>query len=305
MIQSMTAYGSARAENAAGALNVECRSVNGRFLDIHFRLPDDLRMMEGALRQIIAAYVARGKLELRVTVQRRARPALGVIDPELVSQLAHQLAEVRRSLPDARAPGLLELLQWSADDTVAEDPDVWSELCLQACHQAMAQLQQAREREGQRLADAMLANVAAMQAQVDTVATQLPQLEREQQERIAQRLRDALQAVSPEGFARIGGEELSARIAQEAALFSLRNDVAEELTRLRSHFQEVRSLLGAADARGNRKGSTGKRLDFLCQELNREANTLGSKAAGMDITRAAIDLKLLIEQLREQVQNIE
>ena len=310
MIHSMTAYGSARVDADPGSLSVECRSVNGRFLDVHLRVPDALRMLEGPLRQLVGEYVSRGKLELRVNLQTPSRRGLGGIDAGLLAHLADQLKVARRSIPDVAAPGLFELLQSHNEEDSEEDgAAAWMQPCLQAAHKAMAQLRAGQQREGERLATAMLALVDDMQALALEAETQMPRLEAEQQERIGRRLRDALLAASPQGFARIDGAELSARIAQEAALFSLRNDVAEELARLQSHFVELRHLLGDTTddttPPAKTRGSVGKRLDFLCQELNREANTLGSKAAGMDITRIAIDLKLLIEQLREQVQNIE
>ncbi|MDN5843155.1 MAG: DUF1732 domain-containing protein, partial [Alcaligenaceae bacterium] len=172
-----------------------------------------------------------------------------------------------------------------------------------AADRALAELQDARKREGTRLAEAMLQASKDIDKIVDQVEDALPEIIAEQQSRIAQRLRDALMAASPEGFAQISGTELSARIAQETAVFGLRTDVAEELTRLRSHVEELAHIL-TGDTSGV-KGSLGKRLDFLFQEMNREANTLGSKAAAMTVTQAAIDLKLLIEQMREQAQNIE
>jgi uncharacterized protein (TIGR00255 family) len=182
-------------------------------------------------------------------------------------------------------------------------------MCLEATDVALAELQAAREREGQRLAGIMLESASEVAAIVDQVERNLPAILAEHQEKLGNKLRDALQAASPEGYAQISGPELSARIAQEASLFSLRIDVAEELARLRSHIAELQHLLQSKEAAvqaGSRKsGSAGKRLDFLFQEMNREANTLGSKASALSVTRAAIDLKLLIEQMREQAQNIE
>lgn len=138
---------------------------------------------------------------------------------------------------------------------------------------------------------------------VELVEGHLPQLLAEHREKLATKLRESLEAAFPGGFAHISGAELTERVAQEAGLFALRIDVAEELSRLRSHLEELRHLLGEGGGKG--KGSAGKRLDFLFQEMNREANTLGSKAGSLEVTRAAMDLKLLIEQMREQAQNIE
>jgi uncharacterized protein (TIGR00255 family) len=201
------------------------------------------------------------------------------------------------------------LLNGSNGTSGTFDTEAWVALCLTATELALAELQAAREREGQRLADVMLNTAREAIAIVEQVERDLPAIQAEHQEKLGNKLRDALQAASPGGYAQISGPELSARIAQEASLFSLRIDVAEELARLRSHIAELEHLLQSKDAAlqaGSRKsGSAGKRLDFLFQEMNREANTLGSKASALSVTRAAIDLKLLIEQMREQAQNIE
>ena len=210
-------------------------------------------------------------------------------------------------IPDVQAPRLNELLA-GANGNEGLDPEVWTAMANEACTRALGDLQSARDREGQRLAQIMSECAQQMNTIVQEVEAGLPQVLEDHRQKLAQRLRDALLAASPEGFALISGEELSARIAQESSLFSLRIDVAEELARLRSHIAELDHILNGVDAsagRGQKSGSAGKRLDFLFQEMNREANTLGSKAGALTMTRAAIDLKLLIEQLREQAQNIE
>lgn len=312
MIHSMTAFGSARMESDQGSLAVEFRTVNSRFLDIQLRLPDDLRMVEGLVREHINRHIVRGKVDARLSYVRHAGPATDELDMVRLAHLDKQLALARTVMPDVVAPRLLELLSGPSDRGDSDlDATIWSEMCNQACLQALDQLQAARQREGQRLSAMMLASAQDMSAITDRVEQHLPTLTDAYHERISTRIRDVLASVSPEGFTQISGAELSARIAQEASLFSLRNDVAEELARLRSHLQELHHLLDEAPPEDDasksksRKSSVGKRLDFLCQEMNREANTLGSKAASLETTRAAIDLKLLIEQLREQAQNIE
>lgn len=315
MILSMTAFGSARAESEHGSLSIELRTVNSRFLDVNLRLPDDLRMLEGLVREQLNQVISRGKVDTRISYTRSSHAAPTTIDDEQLARVAEQLQSVRRLIPDVPAPRLADLVNDNSGGA-AFDPEAWSGMCKQACAQALEQLQAARQREGQRLAAAMLDSSQAMSTIVNAVEADLPALLASHQEKINTRLHDALMAASPEGFAQISGTELSARIAQEASLFALRIDVAEELTRLRSHITELNYLLNEGDtsvgtepatakASKARKGSTGKRLDFLFQEMNREANTLGSKAGNLDVTRAAIDLKLLIEQMREQAQNIE
>lgn len=313
MIHSMTAFGSARSESDAGVLTVEIRSVNNRFLDINLRLPDDLRLLESSLREQLDKCLLRGKVDVRLSYRLTQQDSSLTLDPDRLIHLAQQLQLARQHMPDIEAPRLLDLLTDGTGSEDAFDPEIWGPLSRQALGEALDQLQEARQREGQRLATFMLETAAQMLTIVEETGQRLPAILQAHQARIAQRLHDSLLQVSPDGFAQISGAELSARIAQEASLFSLRSDVAEELSRLRSHLQELSYLLGADDAArdkrpatgGKASASVGKRLDFLCQEMNREANTLGSKAADIDITRAAIDLKLLIEQIREQAQNIE
>ncbi len=310
MIRSMTAFGNARAESAQGSVTIEFRTVNSRFLDVNFRLPEDLRMTEGIIREKLAAAVTRGKVEIRVNYVRADTRATASLDPDYLAMLAAQLQAARRVIPDVPAPRLSELLNGpGATENAGFDPEIWTAMCLEATVQALAELQAAREREGQRLATMMDECAVQISAIVDQVEEQLPALLAEHQDKISNKLRDTLMAVSPGGFAQISGPELSARIAQESSLFSLRIDVAEELSRLRSHIAELQHLLSTGETLGRKdkknSGSAGKRLDFLFQEMNREANTLGSKASALSVTRAAIDLKLLIEQMREQAQNIE
>ncbi|TAL81869.1 MAG: YicC family protein [Candidimonas sp.] len=307
MIRSMTAFGSARAESPAGQVTLEFRSVNSRFLDLNFRIPEDLRMAEGIIREKLGQVVTRGKIDIRANYTRAKNDTVKTIDPVWIATVAAQLSAVRAFIPDIEAPRLSELLNGSnsADDTF--DPEAWTAMCIEASTQALNDLQANREREGARLAAMMLACSAQAAAIVTQVEQELPQLLADHQQKLGNKLREALEAANPGGFAHISGQELSARIAQEASLFALRIDVAEELSRLRSHIAELDHLLNTGEASASKKktGSIGKRLDFLFQEMNREANTLGSKASGLSITRAAIDLKLQIEQMREQAQNIE
>lgn len=308
MIRSMTAFGNARAVAPQGSITIEFRTVNSRFLDINFRLPEDLRMLEGLIREQLGLVVKRGKVDIRANYARSESQVRQAIDQQYLAGVAEQLEVARRVIPDIAAPRLMELLGGSTNNDSDFDPEVWSAIGLEATSQALAELQAAREREGQRLAQIMLECARNAALIVDQVESELPALLTEHQQKIANKLREALLAASPDGFAQISGAELSARIAQEASLFSLRIDIAEELARLRSHIAELEHLLGTGEASGKEKkssGSAGKRLDFLFQEMNREANTLGSKASALSVTRAAIDLKLLIEQMREQAQNIE
>ena len=312
MIRSMTAFGNARADLEQGSLALELRSVNSRYLDLYFRLPDELRHAETPLRELLTASLSRGKVEVRASYTRNAGTELARLDPAWLQHLAEQLQAARSVLPEVAPPRLAELFNWPGQrGNDALDPQVWGAACLQAAKEALAQLQEGREREGQRLAATMLECADGVARIVESVETHLPQLLADHREKLATKLRESVEAAFPGGFTHISGPELSERLAQEANLFALRIDVAEELARLRSHLEELRHLLGGGGkgkAKSDSKrggGSAGKRLDFLFQEMNREANTLGSKAGSMDVTRAAMDLKLLIEQMREQAQNIE
>ncbi|WP_459614115.1 YicC/YloC family endoribonuclease [Bordetella sp. 2513F-2] len=311
MIRSMTAFGNARADLEQGSLALELRSVNSRYLDLYFRLPDELRHVETPLRELLSANIARGKVEVRASFTRAASAELGALDPDWLRSLAAQLESARRIIPDVAPPRLAELYNWPGQRNAdALDPQAWGAACMQAARQALAQMHEARAREGERLAAMMRECADGVARIVDGVEAHLPQLLADHREKLASKLRETVENAFPGGFAHISGPELSERLAQEATLFALRIDVAEELSRLRSHLEELRHLLGddAAPGKGGsgkRGGSAGKRLDFLFQEMNREANTLGSKAGSLEVTRAAMDLKLLIEQMREQAQNIE
>ena len=310
MIRSMTAFGNARADLEQGTLAIELRSVNSRFLDLYFRLPDELRHVETPLRELLITNLARGKVEIRVSFTRAANADLSKLDPAWLDSLAEQLQAARRIIPDIASPRLAELFNWPGQrGNDALDPQIWGAACLQAAQQALTQLQEGREREGERLASMMRECADGVARVVDIVHAHLPQLLADHRERQGAKLRESVESAFPGGFTHISGAELSERLSQEANLFALRIDVAEELSRLRSHLEELRHLLsdggGKPTAGKKNAGSAGKRLDFLFQEMNREANTLGSKAGSMEVTRAAMDLKLLIEQMREQAQNIE
>ena len=309
MIRSMTAFGNARADLDSGSIALELRSVNSRYLDLYFRLPDELRHVETPLRELLTAGLERGKVEVRVSYTRHAGTELASLDPAWLDRVAEQLKVARQAMPDVAAPRLVELYNWPGQrGNDALDPLAWGAACLQAAKQALDQMQEARGREGARLAGMMRECADGVARIVAEVEILLPRLLTEHKAKLAAKLRESMDAAAPGGFAHISGPELSERLAQEATLFALRIDVAEELSRLRSHLEELQHLLsdGKGKPTGKRgNGSAGKRLDFLFQEMNREANTLGSKAGSLEVTRAAMDQKLLIEQMREQAQNIE
>lgn len=311
MILSMTAFGSGTARHDDTQLTIELRGVNSRFLDLHFKLPDEYRHTESRLRELLSARLLRGKVEIRLASQGARSDAARIPDMAALEALARQLAQVRSILPDTPAPRLQEVLQWLGGQAEQADPGEREQaqlaLTLEAAETALSQFVQAREREGARLAEVVMGCADTIATILDGLEPQLPGIQDDYRQKLQARLQESVAQAFPGGFAHIGGQELSERLASEANLFALRIDVAEEIARLRSHLAELRHLLqhGASeDARGKRT-SAGKRLDFLFQEMNREANTLGSKSGALIMTRAAMDLKLQIEQMREQAANFE
>ena len=288
----MTGYAVAARELAdgtlTGTLTVEIRAVNNRYLDIQFRLPEELRAVEPALRELLAARLSRGKIECRVSFAASATtPAAPELNQTMLQQLAALNAQVLKTFPQAGSLRAADVLRWpgmlGADTLPAE---ALRGACREATATALDEFTAARAREGAKLKDAILQHAAAIEQRVADVAPRLPAAIAAFQEKLSQRLREAL------------GNADDERIRQEIALYAGKIDVDEELTRLKTHMTELRRILGKG-------GAAGKRLDFLMQELNREANTLGSKAADIEITQVSMDLKLLIEQMREQIQNIE
>jgi uncharacterized protein (TIGR00255 family) len=286
MIQSMTGYAAASAESPFGTLAIELRSVNSRFLDLQFRVAEELRSAEPMLREQIAARIARGKVDCRLT--RAGAPAQSQqLNEGALQQLRALAASAAEAFPGATPLRVADVLRWPG--VLAEQqPDArrMRGVLEELCRRALDELCSARAREGVRLASALRERAAEMRRRIADVAPLVPEAVAAHRARLTERLREAMAE---------GSEE---RIRAEIALFAAKSDVDEEITRLGAHLDEVERVL----AKG---GAAGKRLDFLAQELNREANTLASKAAGLKLADCALELKLLIEQIREQVQNIE
>ena len=301
MIFSMTGFGMAESRTDFGSISIEIRSVNSRYLDLQFRLPDELRMIEQPLREHVSSKLKRGKVDIRASFTRAMPESSERLSPSVIVEAAETFARLKVHLPDIAAPTFADLWNWPTTARTHIEPIRWVAPALQACENALKQLQDTRAREGYRLSQVMR-EAADQAAQIATeLSTHLPTLLQNQRDKSAQKLRESLEQVFPEGFSQISGEELSARLATEASIYALRVDVSEELERLNSHIQELHHLL----TDGSQNQSLGKRLDFLFQEMNRESNTLGSKSGHLKMTRTALDLKLLIEQMREQAQNIE
>lgn len=301
-VYSMTGYASASAgagttvgseSSGTPAVTVEARSVNGRFLDLAFRLPDDLRGLEPALRDLLGAAFRRGKIEVRVSTHRDGEGAWPQPTPEQLNRLSRLESSVQGWLPQARGLSVGEVLSLCRQGAPAERLD---DSTLAAARRCIDALREARAREGERLVAMLGERIAQLRALAARAEPLLPQVVQRQQARFLERWTEAL-AGAP-GAASVPAQALQERALAEAAAFAIRIDVAEELNRLVAHLDEIERLLAAG-------GELGKRLDFLIQELHREANTMGSKSPAIELTAISVEMKVLVEQMREQVQNIE
>jgi uncharacterized protein (TIGR00255 family) len=288
MIYSMTGYAAVSEELPLGTLAVEVRSVNHRYLDIQFRLPDELRSFEPGMREMVAARLTRGKVECRVglTKSNTGNVAL-TLNTALFDQLLELDRHVRTRLPNAASLTVSDVIRWPGIvEAEAISLEQLREQTQSLLERALKEFSASRGREGEKLKGLLLDRVTRMEALVTTVKPRIPQLVNAYQERLAARLKDAMAELDED------------RVRQELILFAAKVDVEEELGRLTTHLGETRRIL-------QQGGAVGKRLDFLMQELNRESNTLGSKSVDIEVSQAAVELKVLIEQMREQVQNIE
>ena len=295
----MTGYAVATSESAAGTLTIEIKSVNSRFLDLQFRINDELRALEPDLRAAIMAAITRGKVEARLSFGRKVAGGSQVLNAALLADLARLQSEVGKHFADAATMSVAELLRWPG---VIEEAHVGQE-SLQADVAALtattvAAFVDSRRREGAALEAMLVARIDAMDAIVKRISPLIPQVIAQFQQKAIERMQDALGLAGHGTPVTLTRQEVLERIRQEVTLYGIRIDVSEELSRLSAHLNETRHIL-------KKGGQVGKRLDFMMQELNREANTLGAKAAVKELADASMELKLLIEQMREQVQNLE
>lgn len=276
----------------AARLGLEIRSVNSRFLDLSFRLGEELRAHEPALRELIAGRIKRGKVEVRGGVEGGAVETAREPSMATLQRLAAVQDTVKTWIPTAAALSVAEILRLaSAEGDTSHD---WGEGLQQIAAKALDDLVAAREREGARLAKMLLGHLGQLRTLADQAKPLVPQLVEQQRQKFLERWKEAMAL----GDGAATPEVAQDRALTEATAFAIRIDVAEELTRLAAHLEEIERLI-------KKGGEIGKRLDFLIQELHREANTLGSKSATLELTRISVDMKVLIEQMREQVQNIE
>lgn len=305
-VYSMTGYAQALADapapsvpdpapapRAGSGLAVDIRAVNSRFLDLAFRLPDELRGLEPALRELLVGRLKRGKVELRIATREGSETAWPQPQMEQLAALARLEGSVRNWLPQAAPLSVHEVLNWcrGGGSAVRSDDQV-----LALARTALDGLVDARAREGAKLVEILQSRIARLRELAAEAGPLLPQVVARQQQRFLERWQDALAAA--DGGGSIPADTLRDRALTEAASYAIRIDVAEELGRLNAHLDEIERLL-------KKGGELGKRLDFLIQELHREANTLGSKSAALELTQISVEMKVAIEQMREQVQNIE
>ena len=289
---SNTATGPSNKTLACGQLGLEIRSVNSRFLDLGFRLPDELRAHEPALRDLLTARLKRGKVEVRVSLDLQQAASITEPSVKLLQRLGTLQDNVKAWIPEARALSLADVLRLATH----EQPGLHDhgEDLLPLAQKALIALLAARAREGERLATMLLEHIKQLRLLAAQAVPLVPQLVAQQRQRFMERWAEAMAL----GAGSALPESAQDRALAEATAFAIRIDVAEEITRLNSHLDELERLI-------TQGGEIGKRLDFLIQELHREANTMGSKSAALALTHISVDMKVLIEQMREQVQNIE
>ena len=298
----MTGYASAQYSTSAAEpetrntapsqLGLEIRSVNSRFLDLSFRLPEELRQFEPVLREMVLARIKRGKVEVRAAIESNAQAVVPEPTPRLLQRLNAVQDSIKAWLPDARALSVADVIRLSVNEGGATRD--WREDLVALADKALTALLSARQREGERLAAMLLERIGQLRTLTGQAGPLVPQLVAQQRQRFMDRWKEAMDL--SEGSAL--PEAAQDRALTEATAFAIRIDVAEEITRLNSHLDELERLI-------TKGGEIGKRLDFLIQELHREANTMGSKSAALELTHISVDMKVLIEQIREQVQNIE
>ena len=288
MIRSMTAFARQELETAAGDLAWEIRSLNHRYLEMGVRLPEDLRAMETAVRERVGARLGRGKVECSCRYRPAASASVPVdVDSDNLTRLLSACDTVSARLPASGPLNPIEVLRWPG--VVREEAIDTAPLMAQALdllEQTLDELLQSREREGEQIRQQLLQRCDAMDVLVQQARGRLPEIQQALREKLQTRLADLDTAADP------------GRLEQELVIQIQKSDIDEEMDRLQGHIEEVRRVL-------KRDEPVGRRLDFLMQELNREANTLGSKSVAIDTTNISVELKVLIEQMREQVQNTE
>ena len=301
---SMTGFGGAQIDCPSGRLGLEIRSVNSRFFELHPRLPDEFRWAESFLRDRVSSQIARGKIELRLSLSRtESTLSMTQISPSGLQSALRLAHEIRQDHPDIASFSVHELLKLPG---VVVEPQLsqqeWVALLDGLTTSALEQFSRNRIAEGEKLGLVISDRLQHIQTLCISAKEQIPQAITAQQNRLSEKFREALASAVQDAADSVKLAALEERIRQEAAVYGLRIDIAEELDRLSAHLTAAHAALQSPPKPGT---GIGKRLDFLTQEMNREANTLGSKAASIELSKISIEMKLLIEQIREQVQNLE
>jgi uncharacterized protein (TIGR00255 family) len=288
MIRSMTGFARRERLGVWGTLSCELRTVNHRYLEVSLRLPDELKALDNEIRQVIAASLRRGKVDANIYLKSAAGNQRALeLDLSLLNEVIGRVQEVRERIQDTAAVSPLDLLRWPGVVREAEmDAAPIIAAALDLGREALSELNETRQREGQRIRELLLARCTAMRAQTQSVKLRLPEVSQRLRERIKDRI------------TQLGMAPDNERLEQELVMYAHKMDVDEELDRLVGHLDEVEAALNSSEP-------AGRRLDFLMQELNREANTLSSKSQDSETTKAAVDMKVMIEQMREQIQNVE
>lgn len=299
----MTGYAIVNRETTLGNITIELKSLNSRFLDLQFRMHDDLRIIEPSLRKIIVAHIARGKVECRINLnQKITKNTLQILNQSVLNYLIQLEFEVRKQFKNTAPLSVHEILNWPGiieENQVTED--LLQKNILIILEQVLSNFLQSRAREGLAIQTTLLTRIETMESIINNITPLIPQLIKQFQQKTIHRMREVLElAIQIQGsqLSSLSHEEIYNRIFYEATLYGIRIDITEELVRLSTHLNETRYILKEG-------GQVGKRLDFMMQELNREANTIGSKATAKELSDASMTLKLLIDQMREQVQNLE
>ena len=297
-ISSMTGYANAKVQTDMGLLSIDIRSVNSRFLDLSFRASEEIRFLEPKFREIISGKIARGKMECRLNLVYSGLSADTALNEEALNKLMALQTQVLKTDPSATALRVADILNYPGIVAApVPDPEVFAKQVLTGFEQCLEVFNESRQREGAALAQVLLKYCTQIEDLVNTLRPKIPEILQAQKDKLTERLEEALGTTLADG-AQITKEEVNERIRQEITLYGIKLDVNEEMERLCTHVKEVRRTL-------DRGGPVGRKLDFLMQELNREANTLGSKAVSISMTDTSVNLKLVIESMREQIQNLE
>jgi TIGR00255 family protein len=294
----MTGYANAKVQTDMGLLSIDIRSVNSRFLDLSFRASKEIRFLEPKFREIISGKIARGKMECRLNLVDSGLSADTALNEEALNKLMALQTQVLKTDPSATALRVADILNYPGIVAApVPDPEVFAKQVLTGFEQCLEVFNKSRQREGAALAQVLLKYCTQIEDLVNTLRPKIPEILQAQKDKLTERLEEALGTTLADG-AQITKEEVNERIRQEITLYGIKLDVNEEMERLCTHVKEVRRTL-------DRGGPVGRKLDFLMQELNREANTLGSKAVSISMTDTSVNLKLVIESMREQIQNLE